>query len=78
MSGRNQGDLQAAATDAQTLATNPEFAFLVVPGDVGVEVDIINLMFKSVEHFGRIDYAVNNGGVHIDIPRRPLACQQRE
>ncbi|KAH9215891.1 hypothetical protein DL95DRAFT_499368 [Leptodontidium sp. 2 PMI_412] len=79
LSGRNQGDLQAAATDAQALATNPEFAFLVVPGDVGVEADIINLMSKSVEHFGRIDYAVNNAGfiaqkfrAFADVPTEEL------
>lgn len=65
MSGRNEDALKSAADEAKAVATNPEFKFLIVTGDIGREEDIIRLIQEGVAFFGRIDYAVNNAGVSL-------------
>jgi NAD(P)-dependent dehydrogenase (short-subunit alcohol dehydrogenase family) len=65
LSGRNEDDLTSSANEAKARATNPDFKFLIVVGDVGEESDIIRLIDESVAFFGRIDYAVNNAGVGL-------------
>jgi NAD(P)-dependent dehydrogenase (short-subunit alcohol dehydrogenase family) len=63
LSARNGARLEQTAKEARQLATNPDFETLVVLCDISNEGEIVNLITKSVEKFGVIDYAVNNAGV---------------
>lgn len=65
LSGRDEADLHKTASQAKEHATNPEFEAMVVVCDILSEPEIINLVQKSVEKFGGIDYAVNNAGVRL-------------
>ncbi|VUC36675.1 unnamed protein product [Clonostachys rosea] len=62
LSARNKDKLEETAAKAKELATNSSFETLVVVGDISQENDIVNLIKKTVEKFGKIDYAVNNAG----------------
>ncbi|CAH0004421.1 unnamed protein product [Clonostachys byssicola] len=62
LSARNDAKLEETAAKAKELATNSSFETLVVVGDISQEDDIVNVIKKAVEKFGKIDYAVNNAG----------------
>src|SRR6478752_6847724 len=38
-----------------------------IPADISVESECINLIEKTIEHFGRIDVLVNNAGIQKEI-----------
>lgn len=39
------------------------FASLVIPTDVSIEIDVINLFSKTMKEFGEVDILVNNAGI---------------
>jgi NAD(P)-dependent dehydrogenase (short-subunit alcohol dehydrogenase family) len=65
LSARNDAKLEETAAKAKELATNSGFETLVVVGDISQEDDIVNVIKKAAEKFGKIDYAVNNAGVRL-------------
>ncbi|XP_049519560.1 glucose 1-dehydrogenase 1-like [Dermacentor silvarum] len=62
LTGRNKANLErvAEACCAQGL---PQDKVLVVPGDVTVEKDVVDVVEKTAKHFGKIDILVNNAGI---------------
>lgn len=55
-------DVDAVAGE-QAVASLPEGQAIFVRTDVSQEEDVQAMVAKIVEHFGRLDYAVNNAGV---------------
>jgi NAD(P)-dependent dehydrogenase (short-subunit alcohol dehydrogenase family) len=55
-------DVDAVAGE-QAVASLPEGQAIFVRTDVSQEEDVQAMVAKTVEHFGRLDYAVNNAGV---------------
>ncbi len=51
------------AEEAKVIASNSQFESFVIQVDMGDEDSVKNLMAKSVEKFGRIDYCANIAGV---------------
>ena len=56
------------AEEAKSIASNDQFDVLVVKTDMTNEDSVKELIKKSVEKFGRIDYCANVAGVSIDLP----------
>ncbi|KAK0441254.1 uncharacterized protein EV420DRAFT_1580489 [Desarmillaria tabescens] len=50
------------AEEAKALASNSQFETFVIQVDMGDEESVKNLMQKSVERFGRVDYCANIAG----------------
>jgi NAD(P)-dependent dehydrogenase (short-subunit alcohol dehydrogenase family) len=45
---------------------------LVIPCDITSEEDVVAAVNATVDHFGRLDIAVNNAGVTVSIPSEEL------
>ena len=58
VSGRKEDAGQALVTELRALGAEAEF----VRADVRNEDDVRRLVDRTVEHFGRLDAAVNNAG----------------
>ncbi|PBK58672.1 NAD(P)-binding protein, partial [Armillaria solidipes] len=63
LAGRTLAPLHATALERRAIAENPEFDVLVVPTDISIEDSVKNLMKTAIDHFGRVDYCANVGGV---------------
>ena len=57
------GALALVVQECKQLATNPKFQAIAVAVDVTKEEEVITMVRKAVETFGRIDYAANIAGV---------------
>ncbi|QOY92825.1 SDR family oxidoreductase [Massilia sp. UMI-21] len=58
LAARNAAQLEAVAGECAALGART----LVVPTDVGIQIQCRRLVVSAVEHFGRIDVLVNNAG----------------
>lgn len=58
INGRNTEMLETAKAEFESMGYN----LLAVAGDMSVYADCLNLMRRTVDHFGRIDILVNNAG----------------
>ncbi len=63
LAGRTPAPLHATALERRAVAENADFDVLVVPTDISIEESVKNLMKTAVDHFGRVDYCANVGGV---------------
>lgn len=61
---------QAAAKESETFAVNPFYRAIHVKVDVSDEESVNEMVKKTVEAFGRVDYGVNSAGVSV----QSLAC----
>jgi NAD(P)-dependent dehydrogenase (short-subunit alcohol dehydrogenase family) len=59
LASRNEENLKNCAHELESTGVNT----LVIPTDVSIEVDVINLFKRTMEEFGRVDILVNNAGV---------------
>ena len=55
---------------------DPDAKLLAVPCDITKEADVINAVKVIVEHFGRLDVAVNNAGVAVSVPSEQCTLEQ--
>ncbi len=58
----------SARTESELLAVQAEIesnggVATSIPGDIGVESNSIDLVARTVAHFGRLDILVNNAGI---------------
>jgi len=67
----NSASVEAVAEELKKIATNPAFKPITVVVDVRDEVSVKSMITKTVETFGRLDYAVNCAG--IGAVKGPLA-----
>ncbi|KAJ8026458.1 Tropinone reductase 2 [Holothuria leucospilota] len=59
LSGRNVENLEKTGKECQKHSSQP----LLVCGDITKEEDNINLVKKTVDHYGQLDILVNNAGI---------------
>jgi NAD(P)-dependent dehydrogenase (short-subunit alcohol dehydrogenase family) len=71
LASRNRQNLEAVAKEIQATGKTA----LVIPTDVTVEEDVVNLFRSAVETFGRIDILVNNAGISIRTPIDQLSFE---
>lgn len=64
LASRNRQKLEAVAREIQVT----DRTALVVPTDVTVEEDVVNLFRLTMENFGRVDILVNNAGISVRTP----------
>jgi glucose 1-dehydrogenase len=69
INSRKLDNAQQAAEEIKKEATEEQDVDIIaVEADVSKEEDCINLVKKTVEHYGRIDVLVNNAGIQKNIP----------
>lgn len=61
---------------AELLELDPDAKLLAVPCDITKEEDVVNALEIIVEHFGRLDIAVNNAGVAVSVPSEECTLEQ--
>lgn len=66
----NSGALAAVQEELVSIATNKDFKCITVNVDVRDEGSVAELIRRTTESFGRIDYAVNCAGIGL---KKPLA-----
>lgn len=59
----NEVAAQAAAVESNSMAKNPGYRALAVGVDVSDPLSVQAMVEKTLQAFGRIDYAVNSAGV---------------
>jgi NAD(P)-dependent dehydrogenase (short-subunit alcohol dehydrogenase family) len=64
LASRNRQKLAAVAGEIQAKGETA----LIVPTDVTLEEDVVNLFQLTMENFGRVDILVNNAGISIRTP----------
>jgi len=64
LAARTVDDLRTAQAEVETLGLD----VLSVPTDVGDREQCFSLIEQTVEHFGRVDYLVNNAGIGLYKP----------
>lgn len=64
---------QAAETLTEVV---PADRFFLVQCDITKEDDVINAMKSTVDHFGRLNIAVNNAGVSVSVPSDECTLEQ--
>jgi NAD(P)-dependent dehydrogenase (short-subunit alcohol dehydrogenase family) len=52
----------------EILSQNADAVLLLVPCDITDEDSVVAAVQKIVDHFGRLDIAVNNAGVSVSVP----------
>ena len=69
INSRKLDHAQQAAEEIKKEATEQQdIDIIAIEADVSKEEDCINLVKKTVEHYGRIDVLVNNAGIQKNIP----------
>ncbi|KAG7441765.1 NAD(P)-binding protein [Guyanagaster necrorhizus] len=63
LAGRTPAPLHATALECKAIAENTDLDILVVLTDISIEESVKNLMKTAVDHFGRVDYCANVGGM---------------
>ena len=58
---------QKAASESQSFAIHPSYRAIALAVDVSQEDDMNSMIEKTVQEFGRIDYAVNSAGVSFHL-----------
>lgn len=53
-----------------------EERILLVPCDITKEIDVIRSMARTVNHFGKLNIAVNNAGVSVSVPSDECTLEQ--
>jgi len=71
LASRNRQKLEAVAGEIQTAGKTA----LVVPTDVTLEEDVVNLFRLAMETFGRVDILVNNAGISTRTPIDQLSFE---
>lgn len=56
---------QAAAKESEAFAANPAYRTIYIRVDVSDEGSVNEMVKRTVEAFGRVDYGVNSAGVSI-------------
>lgn len=69
INSRKLANAQLAAEEIKKEATEEQdINIIAIEADVSKEEDCINLVRKTIEHYGRIDVLVNNAGIQKNIP----------
>ncbi|MGN6822034.1 MAG: SDR family NAD(P)-dependent oxidoreductase [Candidatus Nitrosocosmicus sp.] len=69
INSRKLANAQQAAEEIKKEASEEQdINIIAIEADVSKEEDCINLVKKTVEHYGRIDVLVNNAGIQKNIP----------
>ena len=68
INSRKINDAQLTAYEIQNYGASNNINTIAIQADISVESDCINLIEKTIEHFGRIDVLVNNAGIQKEIP----------
>ena len=68
INSRKINDAQLTANEIQNYGASNNINTIAIQADISVESDCINLIEKTIEHFGRIDVLVNNAGIQKEIP----------
>ena len=68
INSRKINDAQLTADEIQNYGASNNINTIAIQADISVESDCINLIEKTIEHFGRIDVLVNNAGIQKEIP----------
>ncbi|MGN6622739.1 MAG: SDR family NAD(P)-dependent oxidoreductase [Candidatus Nitrosocosmicus sp.] len=69
INSRKLANAQQAAEEIKKEASEEQdIDVIAIEADVSKEEDCINLVKKTVEHYGRIDVLVNNAGIQKNIP----------
>ena len=71
IASRNQDNLEATAAEARLHGAT----VLVVPTDVTVEGEVVELFNETIEEFGRLDILVNNSGTFDGGPLDELSLE---
>lgn len=61
------GSAEKAASESQSLAKHSSYRAVALAVDVSREDDMAAMIAKTVQEFGRIDYAVNSAGVSFQF-----------
>lgn len=59
---------KAAEEIKKEITNNQDIEIIPIQADVSKEEECINLIKKTIEHFGRIDVLVNNAGIQKNVP----------
>jgi glucose 1-dehydrogenase len=68
INSRKLDHAQQAAEVIKKEAPEQDIDIIAIEADVSKEQDCINLVKKTVEHYGRIDVLVNNAGIQKNVP----------
>ena len=68
INSRKINDAQLTAYEIQNYGASNNINTIAIQADISVESECINLIEKTIEHFGRIDVLVNNAGIQKEIP----------
>ena len=68
INSRKINDAQLTANEIQNYGASNNINTIAIQADISIESDCINLIEKTIEHFGRIDVLVNNAGIQKEIP----------
>lgn len=60
----------------ELLEMDPEAQLLPVPCDITKEEDVVSALKTVVDHFGRLNVAVNNAGVSVSVPSDECTLEQ--
>ena len=71
LASRNRQNLEAVAKEIQS----KDKTALVVPTDVTLEEDVVNLFRLAMENFSRVDILVNNAGISTRTPIDQLSLE---
>jgi glucose 1-dehydrogenase len=68
INSRKINDAQSTANEIKNYGASNNINTIAIQADISVESECINLIEKTIEHFGRIDVLVNNAGIQNEIP----------
>jgi len=71
---RNVDKLTEVVKELQEM--DPEAQLLPVPCDITKEEDVVSAVKTIVDHFGRLNVAVNNAGVSVSVPSDECTLEQ--
>jgi len=67
INSRKINDAQSTANEIKNYGASNNINTIAIQADISVESECINLIEKTIEHFGRIDVLVNNAGIQKEI-----------
>lgn len=62
--------------EIQNTIENNGGEMIKLQGDVSIEEDVVNLVQKTVEHFGTLDIMINNAGFEKPIPSHEMSLEE--
>jgi glucose 1-dehydrogenase len=68
INSREINEAQRTADEIKNYDKSNNLNTIAIQADISVENECINLIEKTIEHFGRIDVLVNNAGIQKEIP----------